>query len=67
MKGNVKIDKENITAVKLAVIGTSYNIASFYAEAATEKIERDNLRKWIETPAQVQATNDHIDKHGGPY
>ena len=46
----VSIKPDNVTAVKLAIAGTPYTLGEFYAEAATEKIERDNLRKWIETP-----------------
>jgi len=42
--GTVKIERGNINAVKVAVIGTKYNIATFYAEAAIEKIKKDNLR-----------------------
>ena len=59
-RDNVKIKCENVDSVRLAIIGTDYNIASFYAEAATEKIERDNLRKWIETPQNI--TNGKRDK-----
>ena len=64
MKSNVKIETESVNQVKLAIVGTSFNIATFYAEAASEKIERDNLRTWIETPKQL---SDRIDKNGGPY
>jgi len=50
----VKIEGSNINLVKSVIIGTEYTIASFYAEAAREKIDRDNLRSWLENPINLR-------------
>ena len=52
--GTVKIERSNINMVKLAIVATPYNIATFYAEAAEEKIDRDNLRIWIDSPKKIK-------------
>jgi len=59
--GTVKIERNNINLVKSVIIGTEYTIASFYAEAAREKIDRDNLRSWLENPINLRHESTHND------
>ena len=44
----VQIEKGNVNTVRRAIVGTGYNIGTFYAHAAAEKVERGMRTKMTE-------------------